>query len=375
MEIVAAGFDVIGIDLDRNKINTLKQGKSYILDVPEETLEAAIQSGKFTPTCDFSTLATADTVSICVPTPLSKSRDPDISFILSATEEIRKYLHAGQLVVLESTTYPGTTDELIVPELESSGLKVGKDFFVAFSPERIDPGNLSFNTHNTPKIVGGITAQCTEIARLFYSQFIERVIPVSSSKCAEMVKLLENTFRSVNIGMVNELAQMCDLLGVDVYEVIDAAATKPFGFSAFYPGPGLGGHCIPIDPFRKRGTAARARSGSIGILRMTPRPCFPSTVHAGFNARSVTSAVWMPMSCDESTRLNGRRPGENGEMRQHMLAQGAFADGRVESARKSSHGSRRQTGTEPRRGPACAARWRESCGLGAVARYRDDAAL
>jgi UDP-N-acetyl-D-glucosamine dehydrogenase len=248
MEIVAAGFDVIGIDLDRIKINTLKQGKSYILDVPEETLEAAIQSGKFTPTCDFSALATADTVSICVPTPLSKSRDPDISFILSATEEIRKYLHAGQLVVLESTTYPGTTDVLIVPELESSGLKVGKDFFVAFSPERIDPGNISFNTHNTPKIVGGITAQCTEIARLFYSQFIERVIPVSSSKCAEMVKLLENTFRSVNIGMVNELAQMCDLLGVDVYEVIDAAATKPFGFSAFYPGPGLGGHCIPIDP-------------------------------------------------------------------------------------------------------------------------------
>ncbi|HSK29319.1 MAG TPA: nucleotide sugar dehydrogenase, partial [Candidatus Limnocylindria bacterium] len=172
----------------------------------------------------------------------------DISFILSATEEIRKYLHRGQLIVLESTTYPGTTEELIVPELESSGLKVGKDFFVAFSPERIDPGNTSFNTHNTPKIVGGITPQCTEIARLFYSQFIERVIPVSSSKCAEMVKLLENTFRSVNIGMVNELAQMCDLLGVDVYEVIDAAATKPFGFSPFYPGPGLGGHCIPIDP-------------------------------------------------------------------------------------------------------------------------------
>jgi UDP-N-acetyl-D-glucosamine dehydrogenase len=248
MEIAAAGFDVIGIDLDRNKINALKQGKSYILDVPEKTLAATVQSGKFTPTSDFSTLAKVDTVSICVPTPLSKSRDPDISFILSATEEIRKYLHPGQLIVLESTTYPGTTDELIVPELESSGLKVGKDFFVAFSPERIDPGNASFNTHNTPKIVGGITPECTELARLFYSQFIERVVPVSSSKCAEMVKLLENTFRSVNIGMVNELAQMCDLLGVDVYEVIDAAATKPFGFSAFYPGPGLGGHCIPIDP-------------------------------------------------------------------------------------------------------------------------------
>jgi UDP-N-acetyl-D-glucosamine dehydrogenase len=248
MEIAAAGFKVIGIDLDRNKINTLKQGKSYILDVPERIVAEAVHSGKFTPTADFSALANADTVSICVPTPLSKSRDPDISFILSATEEIRKYLHAGQLIVLESTTYPGTTDELIVPELESTGLKVGSDFFVAFSPERIDPGNASFNTHNTPKIVGGITPECTESARLFYSKFIERVVPVSSTKCAEMVKLLENTFRSVNIGMVNELALMCDLLGVDVYEVIDAAATKPFGFSAFYPGPGLGGHCIPIDP-------------------------------------------------------------------------------------------------------------------------------
>jgi UDP-N-acetyl-D-glucosamine dehydrogenase len=248
MEIAAAGFKVIGIDLDPNKIASLKKGQSYILDVPEKLIAETVKSGKFIPTTDFSALADADTVSICVPTPLSKSRDPDISFILSATEEIRKHLHAGQLIVLESTTYPGTTDELIVPELETTGLKVGTDFFVAFSPERIDPGNASFNTHNTPKIVGGISTECTEIARLFYSSFIERVIPVSSTKCAEMVKLLENTFRSVNIGMVNELALMCDLLGVDVYEVIDAAATKPFGFSPFYPGPGLGGHCIPIDP-------------------------------------------------------------------------------------------------------------------------------
>ena len=248
MEIAAAGFNVVGIDLDKSKIATLKQGKSYIADVAESIVADAVQSGRFEPTTDFSVLRNADTVSICVPTPLSKSRDPDISFILSATEEIRKYLHPGQLIVLESTTYPGTTDELIVPELETAGLKIGTDFCVAFSPERIDPGNTSFNTRNTPKIVGGITAQCSEIARLFYSQFIERVIPVSSTKCAEMVKLLENTFRSVNIGMVNELALMCDLLGVDVYEVIDAAATKPFGFIPFYPGPGLGGHCIPIDP-------------------------------------------------------------------------------------------------------------------------------
>ena len=248
MEIAAAGFDVIGIDLDKSKVDTLNQGRSYILDVPDRNIADAVQSRKFVPTSDFSALAGADAVSICVPTPLSKSRDPDISFILAAAEEIRKYLHRDQLIVLESTTYPGTTDELIVPELETSGLKVGSDFYVAFSPERIDPGNATYTTYNTPKIVGGITPQCTEIARVFYSQFIERVIPVSSTKCAEMVKLLENTFRSVNIGMVNELALMCDLLGVDVYEVIDAAATKPFGFSPFYPGPGLGGHCIPIDP-------------------------------------------------------------------------------------------------------------------------------
>jgi UDP-N-acetyl-D-glucosamine dehydrogenase len=249
MEIAAAGFKVVGIDLDHGKIAALNQGKSYIQDVPDQTIADTINAGKFTATYDFSALRDVDTVSICVPTPLSKSRDPDISFILSATEEIRKYLHPGQLIVLESTTYPGTTDELIVPELENSGLKVGSDFYVAFSPERIDPGNVSFNTHNTPKIVGGITPQCTEIARLFYSAFIERVIPVSSTKCAEMVKLLENTFRSVNIGLVNEIALMCNKMDIDVWEVIRAAATKPFGFMPFYPGPGLGGHCIPIDPF------------------------------------------------------------------------------------------------------------------------------
>jgi len=248
MEITAAGFNVFGIDLDRNKISSLKDGKSYILDVPQKTLSEALRSGRFNPTTDFSVLRDVDAVSICVPTPLSKSRDPDISFILSATEQIRKHLHRGQLIVLESTTYPGTTDELILPELQNGGLRVGEDFFLAFSPERIDPGNSAYNTQNTPKIVGGISPACTQIAHTFYSQFIDHVIPVSSTKCAEMVKLLENTFRSVNIGMVNEMALMCDLLGVDIYEVIDAAATKPFGFIPFYPGPGLGGHCIPIDP-------------------------------------------------------------------------------------------------------------------------------
>jgi UDP-N-acetyl-D-glucosamine dehydrogenase len=248
MEIEAAGFKVIGVDLDQNKVSSLREGKSYILDVGDAAVATAVRNGRFIPTWDFSSLREADTVSICVPTPLSKSRDPDISFILAATQEIRKYLHPGQLIVLESTTYPGTTEELILPELESAGLQAGRDLFLAFSPERIDPGNKAFTTRNTPKIVGGVTEECTEMARIFYSQFIQEVIAVSSSKCAEMVKLLENTFRSINIGMVNEMALMCDLLGVDVYEVIDAAATKPFGFIPFYPGPGLGGHCIPIDP-------------------------------------------------------------------------------------------------------------------------------
>src|SRR2546426_728449 len=246
--MVNAGFTVIGVDIDKKKIRSLEDGKSYISDVPDKIIQDALRKKKFYPTSDFTVLRKADTISICVPTPLSKSRDPDISFILGATEEIKKQLRPDQLIVLESTTYPGTTEELILPELESTGLKVGKDFFLAFSPERIDPGNKSFTTHNTPKVVGGVTSRCKELVKIFYSQFTERVVPVSSPKCAEMVKLLENTFRSINIGMVNEMALMCDLLGVDVYEVIDAAATKPFGFIPFYPGPGLGGHCIPIDP-------------------------------------------------------------------------------------------------------------------------------
>jgi UDP-N-acetyl-D-glucosamine dehydrogenase len=248
LEIARAGFRVIGVDVDRKKIAALLAGQSYIRDVTQEEITSALREERFIPSTDFSMLRNADAISICVPTPLSKSKDPDISFILAATAEVRKNLRPGQLVTLESTTYPGTTEELIRPELEATGLKVGKDFYLAFSPERIDPGNQSFSTKNTPKVLGGVTPRCTETAMAFYSQFIERVVPVSSTKCAEMVKLLENTFRSVNIAMVNEMALMCDLLGVDVYEVIDAAATKPFGFIPFYPGPGLGGHCIPIDP-------------------------------------------------------------------------------------------------------------------------------
>jgi UDP-N-acetyl-D-glucosamine dehydrogenase len=248
VEIALAGIDVVGIDLVKEKVDTINSGRSYIGDVETKVLARLVHKGKLSATTDFSVLKSADAVIICVPTPLRKTKDPDISYIISAVEEVAKYLHKGELIILESTTYPGTTDECLLPRFEQSGLKVGKDFFLVFSPERVDPGNKVYKTKNTPKIIGGITPACTNAALKFYCRVFDRVIPVSSSKCAEMVKLLENTFRSVNIGMVNEMALMCDKLGLDVWEVIDAAATKPFGFMPFYPGPGLGGHCIPIDP-------------------------------------------------------------------------------------------------------------------------------
>jgi UDP-N-acetyl-D-glucosamine dehydrogenase len=243
------GFDVLGIDPDPRKVETFNQGISYIQDVPTETVARLKAAGKLNMTADFAALAEMDAVSICVPTPLRQTGDPDMSFILSATEQLAKYVHAGMVVVLESTTYPGTTRELMVPMLtEKSGLKVGEDLFICFSPERVDPGREDWTTYNTPKVMGGMTAACAEVATIWYSGAIETVVPVSSPEAAEMAKLLENTFRMINIAMVNELALMCERLGVDVWEVIDAAATKPFGFMKFTPGPGLGGHCIPIDP-------------------------------------------------------------------------------------------------------------------------------
>ena len=243
-----AGFHVTGIDIDQQKIDRINRGESYIPDITSSTLEKLIEAKRLNFTCDFEALDDIDAVSICVPTPLGKTRDPDISYILSATQHIRAHLHAGQLVVLESTTYPGTTDEVVLPELESTGLKVGIDYFLAFSPERIDPGNPNFGTRNTTKIVGGVTSACTKLAHDFYSAAIDEVVPVSSARVAEMAKLLENTFRAVNIGLVNEIAIICEKLDINVWEVIDAASTKPFGFMRFLPGPGLGGHCIPIDP-------------------------------------------------------------------------------------------------------------------------------
>jgi UDP-N-acetyl-D-glucosamine dehydrogenase len=249
IEFARAGFEVVGIDVDTKKVDQLAKGESYIKDVPTEHVAEAIASGRFLPTTDFSELSNVDTIDICVPTPLSKTRDPDISYIDAAAEEIRKYARAGQLIVLESTTYPGTTEEVILPRLQAEGREVGKDFFLAFSPERVDPGNPDFNTKNIPKVVGGITPECTRMAKCLYEQTLTTVVPVSSAAVAETVKLLENTFRSVNIGLVNEIAQLCHKMDIDVWEVIRAAATKPFGFMPFFPGPGLGGHCIPIDPF------------------------------------------------------------------------------------------------------------------------------
>lgn len=244
-----AGFNVLGIDPDQRKVDTFNKGVSYIQDVPTEKVVRLQKDGKLNITADFAALKDMDAVSICVPTPLRHTGDPDMSFINSALDQLEKYVHKGMVVVLESTTYPGTTRELMVPKLtEKSGLKVGEDIFMCFSPERVDPGREDWTTFNTPKVMGGITKDCAEVAAAWYSGAIKTVVPVSSAEAAEMAKLLENTFRMINIGLVNELAIMCERLGVDVWEVIDAAGTKPFGFMKFTPGPGLGGHCIPIDP-------------------------------------------------------------------------------------------------------------------------------
>jgi len=244
-----AGFDVTGIDPDERKVAAVRKGESYIQDVTTAQISRLVAEGKLRATKDFSVLTKIDAVSICVPTPLRKTGDPDLSFILDVTQQLSSYIHSGMVVVLESTTYPGTTREILLPKLgDERGMSVGENFFLAFSPERVDPGRKDWTTLNTPKVMGGITPACTEVAAAWYGQALQSVFAVSSAEVAEMAKLLENTFRMVNIGLVNEMAIMCDRLGIDVWEVIDAAATKPFGFMKFTPGPGLGGHCIPIDP-------------------------------------------------------------------------------------------------------------------------------
>ncbi|MFH1414973.1 MAG: nucleotide sugar dehydrogenase [Elusimicrobiota bacterium] len=286
VEFAKAGYDAVGIDLDQNKVNQIGKGISYIQDVPGEELNEYVQSGKLSATTDYSVLKDADIISICVPTPLRKSKSPDISYIVDACSKVAKYLTRGQLIILESTTYPGSTEEVVLPillgkfqgeeyteicagkvlsetqgimaestagqgshkQLEGNGLKIGEDFYLAFSPERVDPGNDKYKTKNIPKVIGGVTSQCCELSTLFYKQLFPEIVPVSSTRAAEMVKLLENTFRSVNIALANEMKMMCDALDLNIWEIIEAAATKPFGFMPFYPGPGLGGHCIPIDP-------------------------------------------------------------------------------------------------------------------------------
>ena len=248
VEFCLKGYRGIGFEVDRKKTEQINAGKSYIVDVTGEKVQQCVNSGKLTATTDFSELANCDVIVICVPTPLRKTKDPDMSYIIAAGEEIQKYMRRGQLMILESTTYPGTTDEVLQPMFEEKGFKLDYDFLLAFSPERVDPGNPQYQTHNIPKVVGGVSDDSTEVAAMLYRQIVNEVHPVSSARVAEACKLWENTFRAINIGMANEMARLCNTLGIDTWEVVRAAATKPFGFMAFYPGPGIGGHCIPLDP-------------------------------------------------------------------------------------------------------------------------------
>ena len=249
VELARAGYRTVGVDLSARVVDAINAGESHIVDVPSAALREVVESGLVHATTESSALADCDAVIICVPTPLSKTRDPDVSYVVAATEAVAKTLRTGQLIILESTTYPGTTRELMLPVLEATGHRVGEDFFLCFSPERVDPGNPYWHTKNTPKVIGGITRQCLETGVALYNRVMDTIVPVSSTEAAELTKLLENTFRSINIALVNEMAQASERLGVDVWEVIDAAATKPFGFMKFTPGPGIGGHCIPLDPY------------------------------------------------------------------------------------------------------------------------------
>jgi UDP-N-acetyl-D-glucosamine dehydrogenase len=278
VELAQAGYRVLGFDVNKDVVDGLNAGRSHVKDVTDAQLQGAMECGRFSATTDMLRLSEPDAISICVPTPLSKFKDPDISFIVAATESVKKRIRRGQAIILESTTYPGTTREIMLPALESTGLKVGRDFFLAFSPERVDPGNPRYGTRNTPKVVGGITEDCRRVAVALYQPAIDTLVPVSTTEAAELVKLLENTFRSVNIGLVNEMAIVCDKLGVDVWEVMEAAATKPFGFMKFLPGPGLGGHCIPIDPhylaWKMRGLNYKTRFIDLAGELNTEMPMF-----------------------------------------------------------------------------------------------------
>jgi UDP-N-acetyl-D-glucosamine dehydrogenase len=291
VELGQAGYQVIGIDRDPEKVRAIGGGECYIADVEPGRLADLVGSGTLRATTDPAVLEAMDAVSISVPTPLRKTRDPDLSYVVAAAEDLAAHIHPGMLVILESTTYPGTTEEAILPVIERSGLKVGRDFFLCFSPERVDPGNKEFHTRNIPKVIGGMTPACTEMGALFYSQFMDQVVPVSSTRVAEMVKLMENTFRMINIALANEMALMCDHMNIDVWEVIEAAATKPFGFMPFYPGPGLGGHCIPVDPlylsWKSKQTGHEARLIDLAAQINVQMPRFVvDKVQAALNDRS-----------------------------------------------------------------------------------------
>ena len=263
LELADAGYSVVGFDVSQEVVELVNSGESHVQDVPTSRLKPFAESGRISATTDMGRLGEVDAISICVPTPLSKTKDPDVSYVLAAADAVTKAVRKGHAVILESTSYPGTTRELLLPRIQVKNLEVGRDVFLAFSPERVDPGNATWKTRNTPKVVGGVTPACLRVVQTLYEPVFDTLVPVSSPEAAELVKLLENTFRSINIGLVNEMAIVCDKLGVDVWEVIDAAATKPFGFMKFTPGPGLGGHCIPIDPhylaWKMRGLNYRTR--------------------------------------------------------------------------------------------------------------------
>lgn len=286
VEKAKAGYKVIGFDVQEEKVNMVNAGHNYIGDVVNEDLEALVKSGNLRATTDFASVASCDCVCIAVPTPLDKHQQPDISYVKASTESIAPYVHKDMLVVLESTTYPGTTEELVKPILETSGLKCGEDFYVAFSPERVDPGNLLYKTKNTPKVVGGCTPECTDVAATMYEMVLEAPVHrVSSPAVAEMEKILENTYRNINIGMINEMAILCDRMGISIWEVVDAAKSKPYGFQAFYPGPGLGGHCIPLDPYylswkaREFGFHTSMIEASMMVNDKMPEYCVTRAMH------------------------------------------------------------------------------------------------
>lgn len=327
------GFNTLGLDIDQIKVDCLTKGESYIQHIPVDDLHKAIEAGNCAVTTDFSSATKADVIILCVPTPLNKYREPDLSYVTGSLETLLPYLRPGQMLSLESTTYPGTTEEELQPRIEAQGLAIGKDFFLVYSPEREDPGNPDFNTHSIPKVCGGTTQDCLDIGVAFYSKIIEKVVSVSSTKAAEMTKILENTYRAVNIALVNELKVVADKMGIDIFEVIDAAATKPFGFKAFYPGPGLGGHCIPIDPFyltwKAREYGLHTRFIELAGEVNTSMPAYViSKITDGLNShgKSVKGSKILVMGAAYKKNVDDMRESPSVELIEDLIALKAIVD-------------------------------------------------